>query len=127
MSLNVMVVDSSAVVRAMVVKVLKMTEVPFGEIIQAADGKEGLELLADHGVDLVLVDDGIRAATGEKMIEKIRGNEAWQALPIIVISTEGSVTRIERLQQEKASFVRKPFTPVMVRKILAQVTGQTGG
>lgn len=123
MSLNVMIVDDSAVARAMIAKVLKLSGLPLGEILQASNGKEGLELLQDHWVDLLLVDINMPVMTGEEMIQHIRTVDAWQDLPIIVISTEGSVTRIERLQQQGASFVHKPFTPEMIHEIVGHLTG----
>jgi two-component system, chemotaxis family, chemotaxis protein CheY len=123
MSLNIMVVDDSAVARAMIIKVLKLSGLPVGEILQASNGQEGLQLMEDHWVDLLLVDINMPVMTGEEMIQRIRAVEAWQDLPIIIISTEGSVTRIERLQQQGASFVHKPFTPEMINEIVGQLTG----
>jgi len=48
MSLNVLVVDDSAVMRAMICKTLKICGVPVGKIHQAFNGKEGLEKLKEH-------------------------------------------------------------------------------
>ena len=48
MSLNVLVVDDSAVTRAMICKTLKICGVPVGEIHQASNGKEGLEKLPEY-------------------------------------------------------------------------------
>lgn len=125
MSLNIMVVDDSAVARAMIIKILKLANLPLGEVLQASNGQEGLDLLKDHWVDLLLVDINMPVMTGEEMIERIREVEAYQSLPIIVVSTEGSVTRIDRLQQKGATFVHKPFTAETVRDIILKVTGVT--
>jgi len=123
MSLNIMVVDDSAVARAMIIKVLKLTGLPLGEVLQASNGQEGLDLLENNWVDLLLVDINMPVMNGEEMITRVRANEAWQSLPIVVISTEGSVTRIASLQEQGANFIHKPFSPETIREIIQQVTG----
>ena len=123
MSLNVLVVDDSAVMRAMIVKVLRLTDLDLGEVRQAANGREGLEALDQHWIDLVLSDVNMPVMDGQRMIETIRANPIWKDLPIVVISTEGSRTRIERLRELGAAFIHKPFTPEAIRDVVEQTTG----
>jgi two-component system chemotaxis response regulator CheY len=59
---------------------------------------------------------------GEEMIEVIRKNPAWADLPLLVVSTEGSQTRIERLESKGAKFIHKPFTPEAVRDVVQELT-----
>ena len=123
MSLNVLIVDDSAVMRAMVIKTLHAAGLPIGETLQAANGREGLEVLAENWVDLVFADINMPVMGGEEMIEKIRANPAWTDLPIVVISTEGSKARIESLRAKCTEFVHKPFAPEIVRDVIANLTG----
>ena len=123
MSLNVLVVDDSAVMRAMICKTLKICGVPVGEIHQASNGKEGLEKLKENWLDLALVDINMPVMNGEEMIKRIRTDPQTAELPIIVVSTEGSETRIERLEQQGARFIHKPFAPETLAQTLKQLTG----
>ena len=123
MSLNILIVDDSAVVRAMILKTLRMAGIPLGEVYQAADGQQGLDSLEANWIDLVFADINMPVMNGEEMINKIREQPEWEELPIIVVSTEGSATRIERLQQKGASFVHKPFTPEIVQSVIKEITG----
>ncbi len=123
MALNILIVDDSAVVRAMILKTLKVAEVPIGEVFQAGDGKAGLEALESHWIDLVFADINMPVMTGEEMIERMRQNPAWHDLPVIVVSTEGSQTRIEQLQQKGAHFIHKPFAPEIVREVVQEIMG----
>ena len=125
MALNVLVVDDSSVVRAMILKTLRVAGLPVGEVYQAGNGREGLDLLEEHWIDLVLVDINMPVMNGEEMVEHMRANPAWADLPVVVVSTEGSQTRIERLQQKGASFVHKPFTPESIRQTVEAITGIT--
>ena len=60
---------------------------------------------------------------GEEMIRRIRGNPETVALPVVVVSTEGSETRIGALLRDKVGFVHKPFTPEQLRQTISQMTG----
>jgi len=122
MSMNVLVVDDSAVMRVMIIRTLEMSGIDLGEVQQAANGEEALKVLESNWVDLALVDINMPVMNGEQLIEEIRGQEEISDLPIIVISTEGSQTRIERLQQKGARFIHKPFTPETIKEIVDTVT-----
>jgi len=123
MALNVLVVDDSVVMRAMIVKTLRLTGIELGEIIEAGNGQEALDLLDKSWIDIVLADINMPVMNGEEMIERMRANPETRDLPIIVVSSEGSQTRIERLEQKGATFIHKPFEPETVRSVLKQITG----
>jgi two-component system chemotaxis response regulator CheY len=124
MGLKVLIVDDSSVTRAMLIKTMKMIGLPLDEIHQAGNGREGLDLLETNTVDLAMIDINMPVMDGEEMIRTLRENPKWKSLPIIVISTEGSQTRIERFHQYGAEFVHKPFAPEAVRTTIEELTGQ---
>ena len=124
MPLNVLIVDDSSVTRAMIIKTLKMTGLPLGEIHQAGNGWEGLGLLEGNEIDLAIVDINMPVMNGEEMIATLRANPKWESLPVLVVSTEGSQTRIEQFHRYGAKFVHKPFSPEAVFKTIEDLTGQ---
>jgi len=124
MSLNVLIVDDSAVMRTMVLRTLQMTEVPLGDVHQAADGHEGLTALGEYQIDLAIVDINMPVMDGEEMIRRARQDPATADIPIMVISTEGSQTRISRLIQRGVRFVHKPFTPEILCDVVAELAGE---
>lgn len=121
MSLNVMIVDDSTVMRSMILRTLQMSGVDLGEVYQAGNGEEALAVLAENWVDLALVDINMPVMNGEELIEQIRSRPEIADLAVIVISTEGSQTRIERLNEKGAEFIHKPFTPEMIDEIVQKV------
>ena len=123
MALNVLIVDDSGVMRAMILKTLRMTGLPLGEIVQASNGQEGLEALDDNWIDLVIADINMPVMNGEEMIDRMKANPETSNLPTVVVSTEGSETRIDRLQAKGVRFVHKPFTPEMIRDTIQEITG----
>jgi len=121
MSINVLIVDDSGVMRAMILKSLRMSGLPLGETHQAANGQEGLETLSQHWIDLVIADINMPVMNGEEMIERMKENTEMRDIPIVVISTEGSKTRLEQLQQKGAAFIHKPFTPEKIRDTIKDI------
>ena len=124
MAVNVLVVDDSGVMRSMIIKTIKISGLQLGEVHQAANGQEGLAALNANWVDLVIADINMPVMNGEEMIDQMRGNPEFQDIPIVVVSTEGSKTRIERLQKKGAFFIHKPFTPEKIRDTLKDLLGE---
>ncbi len=60
---------------------------------------------------------------GEEMIDNVRNNQTTADLPIIVISTESNMERVESIRKKRVEFVHKPFTPEVLRKTVLQLTG----
>lgn len=125
MAFNVLVVDDSAVMRQMVVRTLRMSGLPLGEIHEASNGEEGLFVLQSEWVDLVMLDINMPVMNGEEMLTRLRGNPETASLPVIVVSTEGSEARLQALKALGAEIVRKPFAPVTLRDTILRVTGVT--
>lgn len=123
MHFNVLVVDDSAVMRAMIVRTLRMSGLPLGEVHEAADGEEALARLRASWVDLMLLDINMPIMNGEEVVDRLRADPETADLRIIVVSTERSDARIERLAAKGAAFVQKPFTPEELRDEILRVTG----
>jgi two-component system, chemotaxis family, chemotaxis protein CheY len=123
MALNILVVDDSAVMRAMVTKTLKMCGLPIGELFHAKEGAEALEQLEKEWIDLALIDINMPGMNGMELISRIRARQDIADLLLVVISTESSQTRIESLKEMGVGFVHKPFTPETVRAQIMNITG----
>jgi two-component system chemotaxis response regulator CheY len=120
---NILIVDDSAVMRAMILKTLRLTGLPLGDVHQAANGAEGFACARTNWVDLILADINMPVMTGVEMIEKLRETPETRDIPIIVVSTESSDTRIQWLAERGVAFVHKPFTPERLRETVLSVTG----
>jgi two-component system chemotaxis response regulator CheY len=124
MSLNILVVDDSVTVRAVIKKTLQLAEIPYNELHEAANGQEGLDILKDAWIDLVFADINMPVMTGIEMVEKMSDDGMLNTVPVIVVSTEGSQTRIEELKQKGISaYIRKPFTPETIKSVVNDVLG----
>ncbi len=123
MEINVLVVDDSKVMRSMISKTMYMSGLPVGEIYQAENGQEGLDALKEHWIDLVIADINMPIMNGEEMIRRMKDGIETRDIPIMVVSTEGSKKRIERIVENGVIFVHKPFTPEIFRDNIQAITG----
>ncbi len=123
MALNILVVDDSSVMRSIIIKTLRMTGLPLGDIWEAKNGEEGLNFLEDKWIDIALVDIHMPVMDGEEMIKHVRENIQYENLPVIVISSESDPGKIEMLHKQGASFIHKPFKPETLREVIIDVTG----
>jgi len=123
MALNILIVDDSSVMRTIIIKTLRLSRLPLGEVHEATNGQEALKVLDGNWIDLALVDINMPVMDGEEMINKLRQNPATADLPIIIVSTEGSETRKDRLMEKKVGFVHKPFTPETLRFAILRTLG----
>jgi two-component system chemotaxis response regulator CheY len=109
----------------MVARTLKMSGLPLGTVLEAGNGEEGLFVLQEQWVDLLLLDINMPVMDGEEMLRRLRANPETENLAVIVVSTEGSETRLHALQELGAVIVRKPFAPETLRENILRVTGVT--
>lgn len=123
MSLNVLVVDDSAVMRLMLIKTMRLSGVPLGVVREAANGVEALEVLEDEWIDLALVDINMPVMNGEELIHHMEAREDMRAVRVLVVSTESSTARLQRLEGRIDGFVHKPFTPEDFRDVVLEITG----
>ena len=124
MALNILVVDDSSLTRKAIKRIIDMLGLDLGQIFEAESGKEALKILDETKVDLVLADLNMPKMGGIEMISRMKDNEATNDIPVVVVSTESSATRIEGLLANGAkAYLHKPFTPEEVKEVIIQTVG----
>jgi two-component system chemotaxis response regulator CheY len=119
-----MVVDDSDTIRAVLERTLKMTRLPVDEIVHAVNGRDALDKLSDKWVDIVFTDIHMPVMDGELLVDAMNSDPALQDIPVVVVSTEGSSTRIATLRRKGIKgYLRKPFTPEAIRDIIIETLG----
>jgi two-component system chemotaxis response regulator CheY len=121
MPLNVLVVDDSAVMRTMLTRTLRAIGLDLDIIVEAGNGADGLRVLQQRPIDLVLVDLNMPVMGGDEMLEHIRASAATRHLPVIVVTTERSETRVAAMRQLGAGFISKPFSAEQIRECVLGV------
>lgn len=123
MAINVLVVDDSAVMRSMLIRTLRLSGLPLTEVLQAESGEGAIATLEKCDVDLALIDINMPGMNGEQLIDHMNADARFAHIALVVVSTEGSETRIEQLRAKGVTFIHKPFTPEQVRSTVLRVLG----
>ena len=119
MSIDVLIVDDSAAIRKILLRVLRQTQVEFGQVLEAGDGVEALNILKDQKVGLILSDINMPNMDGLQLLSHLKAQDAYKAVPVIMITTEGNQTKVmEAVQLGAAGYVRKPFTADQIKEKL---------
>ena len=120
--LDVLIVDDSAAIRKILQRVLRQTEMPIGNIVEAGDGREALDALKAQKIDLILSDINMPNMDGIELLGQIKANETWTKLPVIMVSTEGSQAKVlEAVELGAAGYVRKPFSADQIKEKLTEL------
>jgi nitrogen regulation protein NR(I) len=89
------------------------------EVMTAEDGEQGLALLKEHHIDLVITDLKMPKVDGMTLLK--RALELDPELPIVLITAHGTIdTAVEALKSGAFDFVTKPFDKDEVRQIVAK-------
>jgi two-component system, chemotaxis family, chemotaxis protein CheY len=124
MAFNILLVDDSLTVRAVIKKTLRLAGIEIGELHEAGNGQEALAVLDANWIDLVFADLCMPIMDGEEFVDHLHESGAIANLPVVIVSSAGSEPRIARLREKGVrDFVHKPFTPERIREVVDQVMG----
>lgn len=122
MPYNILVVDDSATVRSVIARTLDLADVSVGTIHHAGNGQEALVCMRENPIHLVFTDINMPIMSGIAMVKAMRAEPDTRAIPVVVISTEGSRTRIDELLAAGVqAYIRKPFSPEMLGDVVQQL------
>jgi two-component system chemotaxis response regulator CheY len=103
---KILVVDDSPTVRQQVG--LALSQAGF-QIIEAVDGLDAISKV-DATVSMMICDINMPRMNGLEMLETLRRNPRWNALPVVMLTTEGQPSLIERAKKAGAKgWIIKPF------------------
>jgi two-component system chemotaxis response regulator CheY len=118
--IRVLIVDDSSVMRKIVQRSLQQAGLELGEVLEASNGIEALAILRQVTPDLILSDINMPAMDGLEFIRQLASVETARNVPVVMITTEGSESRVvDALSAGAKGYIRKPFTPEQVKERLA--------
>jgi two-component system chemotaxis response regulator CheY len=124
MSFNVLIVDDSNSMRSVIKKIFTISGFKMDQCYEAGNGKQALEILSKTWVDVILSDLNMPEMNGMELLSALKKDTLLQEIPVIVVSTEGSDERKKLvLEMGAKQFIKKPFSPEYVRKVLYEVIG----
>ena len=118
MAASILAVDDSPSMRQMVSFTLQSAGY---DVVMANDGVEALKIAEESpDVNLVLTDVNMPNMDGIEFLRNVKADATLKDLPIVMITTEGSKTKVmEAVELGAAGYVRKPFTAEQIKEKLS--------
>lgn len=117
---TILAVDDSTSMRQMVSFTLRGAGY---EVVEAADGKEALDLAKQDKVDLVLSDVNMPIMDGITLIKELRTLNDYKFVPMLMLTTESATDKKSEGKAAGATgWIVKPFNPdqllTTIKKVL---------
>lgn len=112
MTHTVLIVDDEPMTRKLLR--LMLTRADY-QVIEAADGREALDMVANYNPDAVLLDVMMPGMNGYAVCMRLRSQEKTAQLPIIMLSARGDNEGMRQaLEVGATQFMNKPITPMVL-------------
>lgn len=125
--MNILVVDDAVVARKMIKRHLTGSVYEHANILEAASGEKGLECF-NQDIQVVMSDWNMPGINGLDFVKEIRemeqkwGRSAEQQVPIIMITTEGTVQKVNLAKDAGVNeYIVKPFSAGQLIETLDKV------
>jgi len=116
----VLLVDDSKLARKHISRVL--ASMGIGNIMEAQNGVEGIELLNKHVFDLIVTDYNMPEMDGKEFSQYVREQSDQNDIPIIMVTSESDSNRLAMIESVGVSAIcDKPFEAESVRNLLFNI------
>jgi two-component system chemotaxis response regulator CheY len=127
MSVRVLIIDDSVVMRRILESALRHSDLDLAEALQAANGMEGLAALEESAakglpIDLILCDVHMPVLNGlDFLLEKQRRNLA-PGVPVVMITADASDPQVlQAVASGAQGYISKPFTLERIKTCVASL------
>ena len=86
------------------------------EVITAKNGKEGLDALQDHHVDLILLDINMPVMDGNTFLKMAKSDTRYSCIPVIILTAVDDMgVVIKSMRAGACGYLTKPFNMDQIR------------
>ena len=115
-----LVVEDSPPMRKMIV--FALSRIRELRVVEADDGVDALRRIAATKFDIIITDINMPILDGLKLVKRLRADEAYREVPIIIITTEGAEEDRERgLALGANAYISKPIQSSHLIKTIGEL------
>ena len=121
--MKILVVDDSSTMRRIIKNTLQ--RLGYEDILEAEHCVQAWEILdSTQNVQVLITDWNMPEMNGLELVKKVRSDERYKDIPIIMVTTEGGKAEvITALKAGVNNYIVKPFTPQVLKEKLEVVLG----
>ena len=118
--LSALIVEDSPTMRQLLV--FALSRVRGLSVAEADDGLDALKKLASMAFDIIITDINMPIMDGLKLVKRVRSDERYADIPIIIITTEGGAEDRKRaLALGANAYITKPIRAPQVIKTVKEL------
>ncbi len=118
---QILIVEDSPTMRELITAALEELEIPL-KVTSAESGFEALRLLPRTAYDLIVTDINMPDINGLELVSFVKRNESYRAIPLVIVSTEGSERdRDKGVGLGADAYLVKPFDPDELRSVVREL------
>ncbi|MBI1754205.1 MAG: response regulator [Acidobacteria bacterium] len=115
----ILTVDDSSTMRQMITFTLKGAGY---DVLEAADGVEGLDLAQGKKLSLIITDVNMPRMDGITLVQRLRALPEFKFTPILVLTTESDTSMKQKGKEAGATgWIVKPFSPEKLLEVVNKV------
>ena len=120
--MKILIVDDSRVMRQIVTRTLRQAGFGGHDLVEAADGRQALDLAAAEHPDLIIADWNMPELTGVEVLRRLRA--AGNGVRFGFVTSECTPEMQEQAREAGAEFfIVKPFTAERFGQVFAPILG----
>jgi two-component system chemotaxis response regulator CheY len=121
-NLNVLIVEDSPTMRQLLT--FALSRVRGARVVEADDGLDALKKLSGEHFDIILTDINMPIMDGLKLVKRLRSDDNYKEIPIVIITTEGGdEDRKRALALGANAYITKP---IRAPQVIETVKGLLG-
>ena len=119
-SFNALVVEDSPPMRKMIV--FALSRVRELDVVEADDGVDALRRIAGTKFDIIITDINMPILDGLKLVKRLRADDNYKDVPIVIITTEGAAEDRQRaLALGANAYITKPIQAQQVISLVREI------
>ena len=92
------------------------------EVLEAADGEQGLAVAMDQTPDAVVLDLMLPGLDGYEVLTALRGRAETKDIPVLILTAKAQrEDRVRCWEQGASEYMTKPFSPAALSSALEQL------
>jgi len=128
---KILIVDDEDGIRAGTKRILQNFHVDYPfmdehiefEVLEAASGEEGIEIIDNEQPDIILLDNKLPGIQGVEVLEYVK-NKQYDIVVVMITSYASLELAVKATRDGAYDFIPKPFTPQELRSSIENITKQ---
>ncbi len=123
MKMKILVVDDSGTMRLMFKQMLMKGG--FENIVMALNGKDAIEKLKEHQIDIIISDWNMPVMDGLEFLKWVRNDDSFKDIPFMMATAQGDKTQQATVKEAGGNnHISKPFTADEIKGKIEEIFGQ---